>query len=204
MKALVIVDVQNDFFPGGSLEVKNADVIVPVINKIQQKFDLILATKDWHPENHVSFAVNHGKKPGEIIKFNGQDQILWPVHCVQNTKGADFVPGLNTSKIKKVFYKGMDKKIDSYSGFFDNEHKKSTGLGDYLNKKNVKDVYIVGVATDYCVKFTALDSISLGFNTFVILDATKGVDLKDGDVENATREMGRKRVTIINKDVILL
>lgn len=197
MKALVIVDVQNDFFPGGPLEVKNADVIIPVINKLQKYFNLVIATKDWHPKDHLSFAVNHGKRPGDVVEIDEVSQVLWPVHCIQNTRGADFVSGLNTSSIKKIFYKGTDKRIDSYSGFFDNKHKKSTGLSDYLKENNVTDVYVTGVATDYCVKYTALDSVSLGFNTYVILDATKGVGLKKGDTEASINEMRKNNIKII-------
>lgn len=179
MSALILVDLQNDFLPGGALEVKDGDKIIPLINKLQDYFELIVATQDWHPRNHESFA-------------------FWPVHCVQGSKGAEFVKVLDTSKVVKVFQKGIDKKVDSYSGFFDNDKKKSTGLGEYLKEKNIKGVYIVGLATDYCVKYTALDAVRLGFNTFVIEDACRGVNLKQNDIHNAIQEMQSAGVKIIN------
>ena len=197
MKALIIVDVQNDFCPGGALAVKDGDKIIPIINKLLPKFDLIVATQDWHPKNHKSFAKNHGKKVGEKIKLNDLDQILWPDHCVQGTKGAEFVPALNTVKIARVFQKGTDPEIDSYSGFFDNGHKKTTGLGDYLKQQKVTEVYVVGLATDYCVKFTALDAVGLGFKTSLIIDACRGVNIQRDDSDKAVQEMKLKGINII-------
>lgn len=202
MRSLILVDLQNDFCPGGSLPVPDGNKTIPLINSLQEHFDLIVATKDWHPKDHLSFAINHGKKVGEVIRLNGIVQVLWPVHCVQNTKGAEFISNLNTKKILKIFKKGTDKKVDSYSGFFDNDHKKSTGLYEYLKDKKVTDVYIVGLATDYCVKYTALDAVRLGFNTIVIEDATRGVNLKSNDVKKAIEEMKKKDVKIIqSKDI---
>lgn len=199
MKALIIVDVQNDFLPGGALAVKDGNKIIPLINKLQNKFELIVATQDWHPKDHGSFASNHNKNPGEKIQLAGLEQILWPDHCVQETKGADFAADLKTYKFDKVFRKGTDKNIDSYSGFFDNGHKKLTGLADYLKEKGVTEVYIVGLATDYCVKFTALDAVNLGFNTNIILPACRGVDLNKGDVQRAVEEMVNKGVKIMKE-----
>ncbi len=200
MRALIIVDVQNDFCPQGALPVKEGNLVVPVINQLQKKFDLVVATQDWHPKDHGSFAANHsGKKPGEVIQLNGLTQILWPVHCVQGTKGAEFVAGLDTKKIDRVFQKGTDKGVDSYSGFFDNGRKKATGLGDYLKNKGVTDVYVTGLATDYCVKFTALDAAQIGFKTFVVQEACRGVDLNPGDAEKATEEMAKNGVTILKE-----
>lgn len=199
MKALIIVDVQNDFLPGGALAVKDGDKIIPLINKLQNKFELIVATQDWHPKDHGSFASNHNKNPGEKIQLAGLEQILWPDHCVQETKGADFAADLKTEKFDKVFRKGTDKNIDSYSGFFDNGHKKSTGLADYLKEKGVTEVYIAGLATDYCVKFTALDAVNLGFNTNVILPACRGVGLNNGDIQRAVEEMANKGVKIMQE-----
>lgn len=196
MKALIIVDIQNDFLPGGALAVKDGDQIIPLVNRLQQKFDLVVATQDWHPKDHRSFASVHHKQVGEKIKLTGLDQILWPNHCVQETYGADFSSKLQTEKIDKVFRKGTDKTIDSYSGFFDNGHKKATGLESYLKEKGVIEVRVVGLATDYCVKFTALDAVSLGFKTTVILSACRGVDLKKGDVQRAIEEMEQKGVHI--------
>lgn len=197
MKALVIVDVQNDFCPGGSMGVKDGDKIIPLINNLQKKFEIIVATQDWHPKDHVSFALNHNKKPGEIITTGGNKQILWPIHCVQKTKGAEFHPKLDTSRFNEIFKKGIDKNVDSYSGFFDNDHKKATGLGEYLKKIGVIDVFILGLATDYCVKYTALDAVNLGFNTSVIMDGCRGVNLKKGDVDIAIKEMIASRISII-------
>ncbi len=168
---------------------KEGDKIVPMVNKLQEKFDLIVATQDWHPKDHKSFASNHGKKPGEVIDLNGLEQILWPDHCVQGSMGAEFVPGLRTEKIARIFQKGTDPEIDSYSGFYDNGHRKATGLGDYLKTKGVTEVYVVGLATDYCVKYTALDAVQVGFRTHVIKEATRGVNLKKGDVDRALEEL---------------
>lgn len=203
MKALILVDLQNDFCPGGALAVREGDKIIPLINELQERFDLVVATQDWHPKNHKSFASNHDKKIGELIKLEGLDQILWPDHCVQNSKGADLVTALQTKKIDRIFQKGTDTKIDSYSGFFDNGHKKSTGMGDYLKSKGVEEVYVVGLATDYCVKFTALDSVGLGFKTYLIADAARGVNLNHNDVSNAIDEMKEAGVKIIRSEEIL-
>jgi nicotinamidase/pyrazinamidase len=197
-KALLLVDIQNDFLPGGRLPVPEGDRIVPLVNKLQEEFDLILATKDWHPLDHGSFASNHpGKEPGDVINLHNLIQILWPVHCVQSTEGAEFPDGLDTSKIEKVFYKGIDAAIDSYSGFFDNGHKRSTGLSDYLISKNVKTIFIVGLAADFCVKYTAIDAVELGFETFVIKDATKAVNLKIDDFDSAIKEMEEAGVHVL-------
>ncbi len=203
MNALIFVDIQNDFVPGGALPVPDGDAVVPVANRLQDsgRFDLIVATQDWHPADHGSFAANHpGHKPGEVIDLNDLPQILWPVHCVQGTPGADFVDGLSTTKVEKVFTKGTDPGIDSYSGFFDNGHRKSTGLGDYLKSRGVRSVYVCGLATDYCVKFTALDARQLGFDTYLVEDASKGVNLKPGDVERAVEEMRRAGVKVVRSD----
>ena len=183
MKALIIVDLQNDFLPGGTLEVKMSDVIIPLINKLQEKFPLIVATQDWHPANHGSFASNHkNKKEFDKTTLGGVDQILWPDHCVQGTIGAEISGELNTYAIEGLFRKGTDPKIDSYSGFFDNGKKKSTGMAGYLKDKEVTDTYFCGLAGDVCVAFTALDSIDLNFNTFFIKDATRPID-KNGFYE---------------------
>src|SRR6266568_4122050 len=172
MTCLILVDIQNDFVPGGALPVKEGDQIVPIVNRLQSRFDLVVATQDWHPLNHGSFAANHpGKKPGDVIELDGLQQILWPVHCVQNTPGAALVPSLGASRVARIFQKGTDPEIDSYSGFFDNDHRKATGLGEWLKAKSVSEVYICGLATDYCVKFTALDAVRLGFKTHLIEDA---------------------------------
>ena len=201
MNALILVDLQNDFCPGGALPVPEGDRIVAVINQLQRRFDLVVATQDWHPADHGSFAANHpGKKPGDTIELAGLPQILWPIHCVQGTRGAEFHPQLDTSAIAQVFRKGADPTIDSYSGFFDNGHRKSTGLGEYLKERGVDRVYVCGLATDYCVKYTALDAVDLGFKTYLVEDACRGVDLQPGDVQQAIEEMRSKGVAVVHAD----
>lgn len=188
--ALILVDLQNDFCFGGRLAVPNGDDVVPIANKLMNIFNLVVATKDWHPHDHVSFASNHkGKKIGDIINVHGIKQVLWPDHCIQNTNGAEFHPILNTKKIKKIFYKGADSFVDSYSAFYDNEHLRSTGLGEYLKEQSVTDAYIMGLATDYCVKYSCMDAISLHFNVFIVKNACRGVDLTPGDSTRAIQEM---------------
>lgn len=200
MKALIIVDVQNDFVPGGALAVSGGNEIVPLINKLMLQYPVIVATQDWHPANHGSFSANHpGTNPGAMATLGGLPQILWPVHCVQNTWGAQMHPELDVSKIEKVFQKGTDPEIDSYSGFFDNGHKKSTGLGEWLQERGVTTVDVCGLATDYCVRFTALDAKGLGFDTTLILDASRGVNLKEGDVEASVREMSEAGIKIASR-----
>ncbi len=198
MKALIIVDVQNDFCPGGALPVPEGDSVVEVINRIQPAFDLVVATQDWHPADHGSFAANHpGSRPGEQIDLAGLPQILWPVHCVQGTPGAELHPRLDRSRIARVFPKGTDPSVDSYSGFFDNGRRSSTGLGEYLNQHGVTDVYVCGLATDYCVKATGLDAVGLGFKTYLIEDACRGVELQPGDVQRAIGEMRGQWVMMV-------
>jgi nicotinamidase/pyrazinamidase len=184
MRALILVDVQNDFLPGGALAVKEGDKIIPKINELLQKpFDCIVASKDWHPKEHVSFASRHRMKPGSVIPWHGTEQILWPDHCVQGSKGAEFASGWDTSKIYKVFYKGTDREIDSYSTFFDNDKRRATGLAQFFQEKGITKIYIAGLATDYCVAYSVRDACQLGFATYVIVDACRGVNLHPGDVE---------------------
>ena len=190
MKALILVDLQNDFLHGGALPVPDGDQVIPVANRVQKVFPLVVATQDWHPANHGSFAASHpGRKPGEVVQLAGFPQILWPVHCVQGTRGAAFAPGLETERFAKVFSKGASPEIDSYSGFFDNGHRRATGLGDYLRDRGVDTVYVMGLATDYCVKFTALDARTLGLETHLISDGCRGVNLQPGEVDRAIAEM---------------
>ena len=165
MKALLLVDLQNDFLPGGALAVPEGDQVISVVNSLLKKkiFDCIVASKDCHPLDHGSFAVAHGRQAGQEIDLFGLKQILWPVHCVQGTQGAEFDPGLDTSKIEKIFYKGVEKNIDSYSAFFDNGHRRETGLQAYLHERGVRDLYVAGLATDYCVKYSVLDAAKMGF-----------------------------------------
>lgn len=178
MQALLLIDIQNDFIPGGSLAVPGGDEIINVCNNLQSRFDLVIATQDWHPANHKSFAINQpGKSPFDTIELHGLQQVLWPSHCVQATPGAEFHKQLEMRKVEAIFRKGTDTEIDSYSGFFDNGHLKSTALANYLKAKNITDVYIAGLAADYCVYFTAKDAIAEGFNTFVIEDAVRAIDV---------------------------
>lgn len=198
MKTLVLVDIQNDFLPGGALPVPEGDRIIPVVNRLLPFFDLVVATQDWHPREHGSFAANHpGRDLGEIIELAKLPQRLWPVHCVQNTGGACFAPGLETRRLERIVQKGTDPTIDSYSGFFDNGHKQATGLGDYLRARGVTDVYVLGLATDYCVKATALDARELGFATHLIADGCRGVNLSAGDVDRAIEAMRVAGVRVV-------
>jgi len=202
MNALILVDIQNDFLPGGALAVPEGDAVIPVCNAIRDRFDLVVATQDWHPREHGSFAANHpGHSVRETIDLNGLTQILWPVHCVQNTPGAQFAKDLRLLPSDRIFQKGTDPGIDSYSGLFDNGHRKSTGLDAFLKSKSVTDVFVAGLATDYCVKFTALDARSLGYNVHLAVDACRGVNLQSGDVDAAIEEM-RKAGVMITKSGI--
>ena len=198
MRALILVDIQNDFVPGGSLAVDGGHEVVPVANRLQAEFELVVATQDWHPRDHGSFAANHeGKQPGDEIDLNGLRQTLWPVHCVQETRGAEFHPDLETGRFARVFRKGMDPGIDSYSGFFDNGRVKATGLHDYLKKRGVDEVHVAGLATDVCVKFTALDAVELGFRTVLHAEGCRGVDLEAGDSERAIAVMREADVEVV-------
>lgn len=197
MKTLIIVDAQNDFMPGGSLEVPLGDQIVPIINRMQKKFDLIVATQDWHPANHKSFAINHpGKEEFETIDLNGLEQKLWPPHCIQGTPGAEFHPQLATDAIEAIFRKGMEVGIDTYSGFYDNGHKKSTGLAGYLREKGCKELYFCGLAADICVYLSVVDALNEGFDAYLIEDAAIPLDLTIYDeIKQQIREKGGKVIS---------
>jgi len=204
-KALILVDLQNDFCPGGSLAVSEGDQVIPIANRLQKEFELVVATKDWHPPYHVSFASTHpGHRVGDFILIDGFKQELWPDHCVQGHPGAEFHPQLDTDQIHKIVHKGVDLKIDSYSAFFDNEHLRSTGLGEYLREKGVEEVYIMGLATDYCVKFSCRDAIKLGFKVYVIEDGCRGVELKPGDIQAAFKEMQDEGVVLVKSRELVL
>jgi nicotinamidase/pyrazinamidase len=179
--ALIIVDLQNDFLAGGPLAVPQGDEVIPLANRLMSRFKRVVATQDWHPANHVSFAANHpGKKPFEAITLpDGTTQTLWPTHCVQNTPGAELAPSLHKTPIHHFVKKGTDAAVDSYSAFFDNGHKNPTGLHAYLQSHNIKDLVIMGVATDYCVKFTALDARTLGYKVSVLRDGSRGINFEE-------------------------
>lgn len=197
-KALIVVDIQKDFCQGGSLAVPDGDSIVPLVNSLMKDFKLVIATQDFHPKNHKSFASNNqGKKVGELGELNGQVQVMWPDHCVQGTDGVMFHNKLERDLIPVIVQKGTNPEVDSYSGFFDNDKKSSTGLGEFLKKEGVKEVVVVGLALDYCVKATALDAKKLGFDTTVILEATKAVNLSPNDGEKAIFELKQAGVKVI-------
>ena len=175
--ALILVDIQNDFLPGGALAVPGSDAIIAVVNRLQPHFELVVATQDWHPPAHKSFASNHaGAQAFEQTTLHGLPQTLWPDHCVQATRGADFAPSLDLRRVEAIFRKGTDPDIDSYSAFFDNGRRKSTGLADYLRGKGVESVFLAGLAGDICVWFTARDAAEAGFWATIVNDACKPLD----------------------------
>ena len=202
-QALILTDIQNDFLAGGTLQVPDGDRVVPVANRLMRHFDLVVATQDWHPADHGSFASNHpDRRVGDTTLLGGVAQTLWPDHCVQNTHGAGFAPTLHTAGIARVFPKGMHAGVDSYSGFFDNDHRVATGLGDFLRSRGVDRVFVMGLATDYCVKATALDARRLGFDVKLILDGIRGVELRQGDCRAAIDEMAAAGVEPIQSHEI--
>lgn len=179
MKALLLIDIQVDFLPGGALAVPEGDKIIPLANSLQRHFELVVATQDWHPAGHKSFASNHaGKKVFEQTVLNGLDQVLWPDHCVQGSSGAEFSKDLDMQRVEAIFRKGTDPEIDSYSGFYDNGHRKSTALAEYLRGRGITKVYLLGLAGDYCVYFSAKDALKEGFEAFIIEDATRPIDVE--------------------------
>lgn len=203
MKALLLIDLQNDFCANGALEVPDGDAVIPIANALMEKFDWVIATQDWHPADHGSFAAMHPwRNPGAVIDLHGLPQVLWPIHCVQGSFGAELVAGLDQSRLTKVFVKGTDPTIDSYSGFFDNGHRKATGLADYLHAQGIDTLYVVGLATDYCVKHTVLDGLDLGFKIFLVVDGCRGVNLQPGDVEAALATMLEKGAQLITADAV--
>lgn len=199
MRALILVDLQNDFVEGGALAVSGGSETVAVANALVHRFDLIVATQDWHPATHESFAVHHpGRTPGEVVDLHGLAQVLWPVHCVQGTFGAQFVDSLDVSRVTHVVQKGTDPSVDSYSGFFDNGRRHATDLAPWLRDHAVTAVYIMGLATDYCVRFTAMDAVSEGFDTHLIVDGCRAVDLQPGDGQRAMEAMAAAGVHLVS------
>lgn len=190
MNALIVVDVQNDFCPGGSLAVNGGNEIVPFINGIRENYPLVVFSQDWHPSAHKSFSSNNpGSSVGEYIQIGGQDQIMWPDHCVQESAGAEFHKGLEMRPADPIVRKGELVEVDSYSAFFDNDHKHETGLQALLEERGVTEADVVGLATDYCVKFTVLDALRLGLKVTVLRDGCRAVDLQPGDGDSAFQEM---------------
>ena len=195
-RALIVVDIQNDFCPGGALAVAGGDEIVPLVNAIVAGFDHVVLTQDWHPAGHSSFATSHpGREPFETVDMPYGRQTLWPDHCVQGTKGAEFHPGLDWTKAELVVRKGFRPEIDSYSAFFENDHATPTGLAGYLRERGISDLTFVGLATDYCVAYSALDAVRAGFSATVRLDACRAIDL-DGSLDAMTRRMAGAGVTL--------
>lgn len=196
---LILVDLQKDFMPGGALAVQDGNVVLPALQELLElSFDTVVATKDWHPPNHISFASTHHLPVGERIKVEGREQILWPDHCIQHSEGADFYPGWSQERIDKIFYKGTDPEMDSYSTFFDNRHQRSTGLADFLKEHGIKKIFLAGLATDYCVKQSALDAKDLGFETYVVKEGCKAVNLKPGDEDQALSIMKARGIQVIS------
>ncbi len=203
--ALIVIDMQYDFIPGGSLPVEGGNLIIKGINDLTEIFvgSIVVHSQDWHPSNHLSFASNHpGKNPGD--EFSSKDgaigPILWPDHCIQNTFGARFHKDINTKLIDKIIQKGMNTNIDSYSAFLENDKKSETGLKDYLNSIRVKNIYVCGLALDYCCYNTAIDGSNLGFNTYFIIDLTRGVDIPPGNITNSLKNMVKKGIKFVIKD----
>jgi nicotinamidase/pyrazinamidase len=195
-KALIVVDLQNDFCPGGALAVTGGDEIVPLVNRMIGEFDHVILTQDWHPSGHSSFASQHaGKNPFETVAMPYGEQTLWPDHCVQGTNGAAFHPDLEWTKTELVIRKGFRKAIDSYSAFFENDHQTATGLGGYLKERGISDLTFVGLATDFCVAYSALDAAKLGFGSRVVLDGCRAIDL-GGSLALMTDRMRQAGVAI--------
>ena len=195
--ALILIDIQNDFCPGGALEVGEGNEIVEVANKLQEKFRVKIATQDWHPPNHTSFASNHlDKLPFSTTEMFYGTQVLWPDHCIQGKKGAEFHPKLITNSADLIIRKGFRTEIDSYSAFFDNDHKTPTGLGGYLKARGINTIYLCGLALDFCVYFSAIDGVNLDLEVNVIKDACRAIDL-DGSLEMAINDMKNKGVNLI-------
>ena len=195
--ALILIDIQNDFCPGGALEVGEGNEIVEIANKLQEKFRVKIATQDWHPPNHTSFASNHlDKLPFSTTEMFYGTQVLWPDHCIQGKKGAEFHPKLITNSTDLIIRKGFRTEIDSYSAFFDNDHKTPTGLGGYLKARGINSIYLCGLALDFCVYFSAIDGVNLDLEVNVIKDACRAIDL-DGSLEMAINDMKNKGVNLV-------
>ncbi len=194
---LLVVDVQNDFCPGGALAVPEGDRVVPVINRLARRFDHVAATQDWHPPGHQSFASSHpGRQPFETIEVAYGTQVLWPDHCVQGTGGADFHPDLDLGRAELIVRKGYRAAIDSYSAFYENDHATPTGLAGYLKERGIRRLYLCGLATDYCVNYSALDAVRAGFETLLVEDACRAIDL-EGSLAAARRDMAEAGVEVV-------
>ncbi len=203
MKALLLVDIQNDFCPGGALAVAGGDEVVPVANALAEIFELVIATRDFHPTGHLSFADSHaGRSVGEVVDLAGTQQVLWPAHCVQDTPGSELHADLRVDLVTEVVVKGTNIEVDSYSAFYDNSRDASTGLADLLRERGVDEVVVCGLATDYCVKATALDAVSEGFSVTVVRDGCRAVEIVEGDAERAFIEMEECGCVVIDSSLI--
>lgn len=201
MRALLLVDMQNDFCPGGALAVKRGDEVVKLANRLMPRFDRVIASQDLHPRDHGSFAANHpGRRPFELGELGGMPQVLWPVHCVQGTWGAALHPGLDMTRIDRVIPKGVDRMVDSYSAFGDNGHRRATGLGDYLREQHIDELVVLGLVTDYCVRATVLDALAFGLRVTVIEDGCRPMDLHNGDGARALRDMRQAGARLVRSD----
>lgn len=199
MSTLLLIDLQNDFMPGGPLGVAEGDLVVPVANRAMDLVSHIVATQDWHPPDHGSFASQHPNvELGEVFELEGLSQIAWPEHCIQGTAGAAFDDRLHSDRIAHVVKKGMAREIDSYSGFFDNGQKRATGLDEYLKSIDSQELIVMGLATEYCVRFTVLDALRLGYRTTVVLEGCRGVNLTPADVDRAIEEMRQAGAFIVD------
>lgn len=189
-RALLLIDLQNDFLPGGALPTPHGDEVIRIANEVQPYFERILASQDWHPPHHMSFAATHRKPVGERIPLEeGGEQILWPVHCVAESWGAAFPAALHVEHVEKIFKKGVDPQVDSYSAFFDHRHQRSTGLDSYLREEGINHLYCMGLATDYCVEATVCDGCALGLTITVIVDGCRAINLHPGDGDAALKRM---------------
>lgn len=194
--ALIVIDVQNDFCPGGSLAVAGGDEVVPVINGLSEQFEHVILTQDWHPHHHSSFASSHpGRQPFETVGMPYGDQTLWPDHCIQGSGGAAFHPSLDRARAELIIRKGFRTAIDSYSAFFENDHKTPTGLGGYLRERGITAITLAGLATDFCVAYSALDAVAQGFATTVRLDGCRAIDL-GGSLDAMLGRMKQAGVTL--------
>lgn len=201
--ALVVIDVQNDFCPNGALAVVDGDAVIPVINQLQSKFALKILTQDWHPADHTSFAINHpGAEPFSMTEMPYGPQVLWPSHCIQGTQGAEFHKDLETDGAAVTIRKGFRRDIDSYSAFFENDRTTPTGLAGYLRDQNIKSLVMTGIATDFCVRYSAVDAAKLGFDVTLVEDACRAIDM-DGSLDAAMRDFEENGVKIMTSDQIL-
>ncbi len=195
--ALIVVDVQNDFCPGGALAVPGGDAVIPVIQRIAPAFEHIMLTQDWHPRGHCSFASSYpGKKPGDVVLVAGLEQRLWPEHCVQGTRGAELHPDLRLDRAELILRKGFRKEIDSYSAFFENDHTTPTGLAGYCRERGLERMFFVGLAYDFCVGFSALDARACGFEAVVVRDACRAIDV-EGSVATMEAEFAKVGVGVV-------